>query len=73
METAARHHYEARFCSLFNEDHAMAFPCDAHGKVNLDELSDRARNNYFYARILIGREFVAPVVLARRESSASQI
>jgi hypothetical protein len=60
--------YEARFCSLLNDGDELAFPCDAQGKVNLDGLSDRARNNYFYARALIGREFSAPVVKARSES-----
>lgn len=70
METAIRPSYEARFCSLFNGGGKLAFPCDAGGKVNLDALSDRARNNYFYARVLTGREFAAPVVMARSESSA---
>jgi hypothetical protein len=69
MDTAVRPPYEARFCSLFNEGGELAFPCDAQGKVNLDGLSDRARNNYFYARALIGREFAAPVVMVRCGSS----
>lgn len=68
MEIAVWTSYEARFCSLFNQGRALAFPCDAQGKVNLDGLSDRARNNYFYARALVGREFAAPVVMARNES-----
>jgi hypothetical protein len=29
----------------------------------MDSLSDQARNNYFYARTVIGREFAAPAVL----------
>jgi hypothetical protein len=54
--------YELRFRSLFNEGRGYAFPCDAGGQVNMDTLSDRARNNYLYARIGIGREFSVPAV-----------
>jgi hypothetical protein len=68
MDTAVRLSYEARFCSLCNDGDELAFPCDAQGTVNLDGLSDRERNNYFYARALIGREFAAPVVMVRSES-----
>ena len=39
----------------------FAFPCDAHGWVDLDSLGEMARANYFYARTVIGREFHAPV------------
>lgn len=54
--------YELRFRSLFNAGRGYAFPCDAGGHVNMDTLSDRARNNYLYARIGIGREFSVPAV-----------
>ena len=54
--------YELRFCSLFREGRAYAFPCDATGHVDLDSLSDRARSNYFYARTVIGREVSMPAV-----------
>lgn len=39
-----------------------AFPCDAHGQVDLDCLSEEARNNYLYARAMVGREVGAPAV-----------
>ena len=55
--------YELRFPSLFNEGRALAFPCDSHGQVDMDSLPDRARNNYFRAHTLIGREFATPVLL----------
>lgn len=58
--------FELRFGHLFIEGRALAFPCDAHGRVRLDELSDRARQNYFYARALVGREYATPAV-ARRD------
>jgi hypothetical protein len=54
--------YELRFQSLFQDGRVLAFPCDSEGRVELDALSDRARNNYFYARAAVGREFAAPAV-----------
>lgn len=61
--TSTSNGFELRFQSLFNEGRGLAFPCDADGRVDLDALSDRARNNYFYARTLIGRDFATPAVL----------
>lgn len=54
--------YELRFRSLFDEGRAYAFPCDAEGHVDLDGLSERARDNYFYVRTVVGREFGCPKV-----------
>ncbi len=54
--------YEIRFQSLFNEGRALSFPCDAEGHVVLDSLSDRARDNYLYARAVVGREYAFPCV-----------
>jgi hypothetical protein len=64
MSSVSIHHarYEIRFRSLFQEGRGLAFPCDAQGHVNLDDLSDAARNNYLYARALVGREFATPAV-----------
>lgn len=56
--------YELRFQSLFNEGRALAFPCDAQGHVDLDAMSERARNNYLFARAVIGRDFAMPCVRA---------
>ncbi|MEO8058197.1 MAG: hypothetical protein ABI671_07705 [Burkholderiales bacterium] len=55
--------YEIRFQSLFKPGRALSFPCDAQGRVELDALSDRARDNYLYARAVVGREFAFPAVL----------
>ena len=55
--------YEIRFQSLFNEGRALSFPCDAEGHVVRDSLSDRARDNYLYARAVVGREYAFPCVL----------
>jgi hypothetical protein len=54
--------YELRFHSLFNPGRGYVFPCDSAGHVAIDSLSEHARNNYLYARAVIGREFHAPVV-----------
>lgn len=54
--------YELHFRSLFDEGRAYVFPCDAAGHVDMDALSERARENYLYARTVIGREFSMPAV-----------
>ena len=58
--------YELRFQSLFDEGRAFAFPCDAQGRVDMDALSERARQNYLYARAVIGREVHMPAVMPTR-------
>ena len=54
--------YELLFRSLFDAGRAYAFACDAQGNVDLDALSERSKNNYLYARTVIGREFAMPAV-----------
>ena len=54
--------FELHFQSLFDSGRGYAFPCDPTGKVDLDQLSDRARNNYLYARAVVGRELALPAV-----------
>ena len=56
---------EIRFESLHQAGRALAFPCDAAGHVEMDALSERARNNYLYARAVVGREYAAPAVVTR--------
>jgi hypothetical protein len=55
--------YELCFRSLFAQGLGYAFPCDAAGQVDLDGLSERARNCYYYARSCVGREFHMQAVL----------
>ena len=52
------------FRSLFDSGRGYAFPCDGAGQVDLDHLSERARNNYLYARAMVGRELTVPAVEA---------
>ncbi|HEX7888938.1 MAG TPA: hypothetical protein VF522_06210 [Ramlibacter sp.] len=54
--------YQLCFRSLFHSGRGYAFPCDDHGEVDLDRMSERARNNYFYARAMVGRELSPPAV-----------
>ena len=54
--------FEIRFQSLFHEGRALTFPCDAAGVVALDALSQRALDNYLYARAVVGREYAHPLV-----------
>ena len=53
--------YELRYQSLV-DGRGYAFPCDPEGHVDLDQLSDRARNDYLFARALVGRDMAAPAV-----------
>jgi hypothetical protein len=57
--------YEIRFESLFDPGRALAFPCDAAGRVEMDALSERARMNYLFARAVVGRDYAAPAVVPR--------
>ncbi len=65
IDAAAEARYELRFRSLFQEGRGMSFPCDQSGCVELDALSERARENYLYARAVVGREYAAPAVQLR--------
>jgi hypothetical protein len=56
--------HEIRFANLFRDGTALAFPCDCRGCVDIDSLSDRARNNYLFARAMVGRDFAVPVVMS---------
>jgi hypothetical protein len=54
--------FELRFQSLFDSGRGFSFPCDPKGQVDLNQLSERARNNYLYARAVVGRELAFPAV-----------
>ena len=62
MNDSGTNQFELRFQSLFDSGRGYAFPCDPAGHVDLDRLSDRARNNYLYARAMVGRELSVPAV-----------
>ncbi len=62
MDPSASPQFQLRFQSLFASGRGFAFPCDGRGQVDLDRMSERARNNYFYARAMVGRELATPAV-----------
>jgi hypothetical protein len=62
MIDSTRTLFELRFQSLFDSGRGYAFPCDPTGQVDLDQLSERARNNYLFARAMVGRELAVPDV-----------
>ena len=62
LTAAASDCFQLCFRSLFDSGRGYAFPCGADGQVNLDHLSERARNNYLYARAMVGRELSVPAV-----------
>lgn len=55
--------YQLQFRPLHGSEPGYVFPCDAAGTVDLDTLNDRARNDYFFARGVIGRQIDAPRLL----------
>jgi hypothetical protein len=57
--------YELRFRSLFDDGREYCFPCDAAGHVDLDRLSERSRDNYFFARTVVGRDLALPAIEPR--------
>ena len=57
--------FELRFEALYAGHRGYAFPCDAQGRVDMDALSERALQNYLYARAMMGREVAWPSVRPR--------
>lgn len=54
--------FELRFDDLYVTGRGFSFPCDSQGRVDLDALSEHARENYLYARALVGRATALPVI-----------
>ena len=54
--------FQLCFRSLFQSGRGFSFPCDPQGRVDLDGLSDKARNNYLFARAMVGRDLAVPAV-----------
>ncbi|HTH80067.1 MAG TPA: hypothetical protein VL593_13910 [Ramlibacter sp.] len=55
-------HFQLSFRSLFNSGRGFAFPCDERGDVDIAHMGDKARNNYLFARAMVGRDFCPPAV-----------
>jgi len=66
-DASASADYELRFQSLHDAGGEYVFPCDAAGHVNMDALTDAARENYLFARIAVGHDVsTRAVVVATR-------
>ena len=52
--------FQIRFKDLLGFGRELVFPCDSHGRVDLDALSERAREQYFFARAMVGRGYSPP-------------
>ncbi|HEU5297529.1 MAG TPA: hypothetical protein VFU71_22315 [Burkholderiaceae bacterium] len=64
MALASVSHFELHYARLLGVGRSFAFPCDAAGNVDVDSLSERARENYFFARSAVGVEMSLPIVRA---------
>jgi hypothetical protein len=53
---------ELRFVHRNNDRRSLVFPCDAAGRVDLNALDERRRNQYLFARALRGRDYAFPVL-----------
>lgn len=62
--------FEIHFADLLHKGRELVFPCDARGRVDLDALSDRAREDYFFARAMVGRGYSPPRLAPRQRSIA---
>lgn len=62
MFDSSTNQFQLCFRSLFNSGRGYAFPCDPQGHVDLDHLSERSRNNYLFARAMVGRDLAVPAV-----------
>jgi hypothetical protein len=61
-QSSASIFFQLVFRSLFNSGGGLAFPCDERGQVNMDHMSEKARNNYLFARAMVGRDLAPPAV-----------
>ena len=56
--------FQLRFRSFVGEANEFTCPCDAAGHVVMDEMSERARSNYLFARAMVGRLYAPPEITA---------
>lgn len=54
--------FQLRFASLFSQGRALSFPCNATGGVDMEGLSARAKDNYLFARGMVGRDYSPPCI-----------
>lgn len=62
--------FEVRYESMYPSGRSLVFSCDAKGHVDLNALPSRALCNYLFARAMVGREFMTPVLSCKAADSA---
>lgn len=62
LPIAAEPTHLLHFEPLAPQGAGLDIPCDPQGRVGLDALEDKLRNDYFFARALIGCVFARPTV-----------
>ncbi len=53
-------HHALHFVPLTEAEPELVFGCDEQGHVDLDALSDCERENYLYARAMLGKHYHRP-------------
>ena len=61
--------HELWFQSLFDGGRGFSFPCDGHGTVDTQSLSNRLSDTYLFVRSLVGHDFAMPRVREQRKES----
>jgi hypothetical protein len=62
MFSSTQDQFQLCFRSLFGHGRGYAFPCGPDGKVDMDRLSENMRNNYLFARAMVGRDLQVPAI-----------
>ncbi len=62
LPTDAEPTHLLHFEPLTYQGAGLDIPCDGQGRVGLDALGDKLRNDYFFARALIGCLFARPTI-----------
>ncbi len=62
-QSSSAANYQLKYQSLKRLESVLVFPCDAQGRVEMNGLSERARNDYLFARAVVCFEFARPAVV----------
>jgi hypothetical protein len=54
--------HQLLYAPLFHHGRGVSIPCDEHGEVHMDDLSEHLKNAYLGARALVGREYALPIM-----------
>lgn len=60
--TVAKSRVELHFLPRSAKGRSLAFPCNAAGHVEINDLSEHERIDYFFARALRGRDFSCAII-----------